>query len=341
MRCLWLVLILLPIFAGVLWQTVLPSSWTPLGPGDELYGQIAQFYDHSTDIWEKTWGDHLHSGWYEENTDTSDWEQKDHVDAQVVMMHKLLALSNVSRTSSRTSFRALDMGCGIGGSARFLYRELTNILPPTVSVEVIGITLSPWQQQRATEITQNAADIKKGSVQFYVRNVMSTEFPPETFDMVWSLESAEHFPTKDLWLLEVRRILAPSGTLLCATWCHRMTRDHSPLSPFEQTLLGRISKNYALPEWVSLEGYGELVAQAQLEGFARSQQSWTANVLPFWPAVIRSSLRPSVLAYVLVKLPSSGWTTIKGAITAVLMMEGFRHGTLDFGVFAVTKPAMG
>lgn len=337
MRNTLFLVLCVPILIGALWHIVLPSSWTPLGAGDELYGQIAQFYDHSTEIWEKTWGDHLHSGWYEENVDTSTWAQEDHLKAQVLMMRKLLALSDLSGYSNRTSFRVLDMGCGLGGSSRFLYRELSSKLPKT-GISVTGITLSPWQQQRATELTQNAGDIANGSVAFYVRNALSTEFPPGTFDIVWSLESAEHFPSKDLWLSEVRRILAPGGTLLCATWCQRSTTQESPLSPAEQTLLGRISKNYALPSWVSLTDYGKLVAEAQLEGFGSSQRSWTINVLPFWPAVIWSALRPSVVVYVLSTLPSSGWTTIKGAVTALLMMQGFRYGTLDFGVFAVTKP---
>jgi len=321
---------------AVLWQIVLPSSWTPLGAGDELYGQIAQFYDHSTEIWEKTWGDHLHSGWYEENVDTSAWSQQDHVNAQIVMMRKLLALADLSG-HTQTTFRVLDMGCGLGGSSRFLYRELTKKLPPTVKVEVTGITLSPWQQQRATAITNSADDIANESVRFYVRNALSTEFPADTFDIVWSLESAEHFPSKELWLSEVRRILVPGGTLLCATWCQRSTAEDSPLSTSEATLLGRISKNYALPAWVSLADYGELAAKLQLEGFGNSQRSWTINVLPFWPAVIWSAMRPSIMAYVLSTLPFSGWTTIKGAVTAILMMQGFRSGTLDFGVFAVKK----
>lgn len=67
------------------------------------------------------------------------------------------------------------------------------------------------------------------------------------------------------------------------------------------------------------------------------KDSWTDAIAPFWPAVIASSLQPRVLFRLVFSL---SWTTIKGAVTAFLMMQGFQTGTLDFGVFAVKKPGM-
>jgi len=229
--------------------------------------------------------------------------------------------------------RVLDMGCGLGGSSRFLYRHLTQ---KGKDVEIVGITLSTYQQARATTITQSAGDIPAGAVTFQTANALSTPFADQSFDLVWSLESAEHFPTKGAWLAEVKRVLVPGGTLLCATWCRRETTSR-PLSEAEERLLGRISKNYALPAFVALSDYGRLAEEKRLLGFSATQQSWTLNVFPFWPAVIRSAMRPTTLLRVLASLPFGGWTTVKGAVTAVLMMQGFGERTLNFGVFAVSS----
>nr|ABF73021.1 plastid gamma-tocopherol O-methyltransferase protein precursor [Karenia brevis] len=329
----WLPSLIILVLAVIFHQVVLPSTWTPLSAGDELYGGIAHFYDHSTSIWEKVWGEHLHAGWYSEGEDVSSWTQENHTEAQVRMMEQLLELWPWG-VPDKSRLRVLDMGCGLGGSSRFLYRNLSAL---GVHVEVIGITLSPWQQERATAITNHSKDIPKGEVTFQVANALSTGFAAQSFDIIWSLESAEHFPTKDLWLREVHRLLVPGGTLLCATWCHRETAE-KPLWDSEKVLLGRISKNYMLPDWVPLSEYGRLSNTLGFVGFEASQRSWTVNVIPFWRAVIWSALRPSTLLRVLVALPFGGWTLIKGAITALLMMQGFQEGTLNLGVFSVKKP---
>jgi tocopherol O-methyltransferase len=217
------------------------------------------------------------------------------------------------------------------------------------SIEVVGITLSSYQQARATALTAACDDIPTGAVRFEVANALATGFEDGDFDLVWSLESGEHMPNKQEWLDEVSRLLRPGGAFLCATWC---CREHSysdfaefgadaesltPLRQEESVLLGRICKNYSLPKFVPASTYGAAAQGAGLVDFAETVCSWTEHVLPFWPAVIRSALRPSSILQLLGALPCGGWTTVKGAITARLMMQGFAMGTLDFVVFAVRK----
>jgi tocopherol O-methyltransferase len=215
-------------------------------------------------------------------------------------------------------------------------------------IEVVGITLSSYQQAKATELTAACDDIPAGAVTFRVANALATPFEDGNFDLVWSLESGEHMPDKHEWLAEISRLLRPGGTFLCATWC---CREHaysefaelaegpaaSPLSQEETVLLGRICKNYSLPKFVPLSTYDAACHDNNLADFAESARSWTTHVLPFWPAVIRSSLLPLSLLRIICSLPCGGWTTLKGAITAKLMMDGFEKGTLNFGVFAVRK----
>merc|ERR1719498_838181 len=194
----------------------------------------------------------MHSGYYPAGIDASAWPKKKHLLAQDEMMRQLL--NPYKLPTKKRKLTILDMGCGVGGSSRFLLRTLS---AQGFEVHVTGITLSSYQQRRATKISRGLAASHGGSIQFKVDNALHTSFDDETFDLVWSLESGEHMPGKKKWLTEVRRILKPNGTFLCACWCHRELNGN-PLQPNEIRLLGRICKNYSLPAFVPCSLYGEV-----------------------------------------------------------------------------------
>ena len=50
----------------------------------ELRKGIAKFYDKSSGVWEKVWGEHMHHGYYPGGA------RKDHVQAQVAMIDAVL-----------------------------------------------------------------------------------------------------------------------------------------------------------------------------------------------------------------------------------------------------------
>ena len=70
----------------------------------------------------------------------------------------------------------LDVGCGIGGSSRILARDY--------GFSVTGVTLSPQQVRRATELTPEGVDAK-----FMVNDALNMSFPDNSFDVVWSIEA--------------------------------------------------------------------------------------------------------------------------------------------------------
>ena len=178
---------------------VLPSSWSPLSAGPELYGGIANLYNSSSQIWERVWGEHMHTGFYTGDKDPSIMTKEDHFEAQHEMMLQLFRLwdsVDVKLSESAASggtIRVLDAGCGVGGSSRFLYRALSDIAESNghreLEIEVVGITLSQYQRDRATQLTAADDDIPSGSVTFQVANALDTKLPNEHFDCVWSLES--------------------------------------------------------------------------------------------------------------------------------------------------------
>lgn len=276
-----------------------------------LNERIRHFYDRSTAIWLDTWGEHMHHGYYGPDGK----EEKDHRQAQTDLITELLQWGHVQHAT-----RILDAGCGVGGSARFLARAL--------NAEVLGLTLSPVQAERATFFNQQAGLGERVRVE--VQDVLQIKAEQGPFDLIWSLESAEHMPEKCRLLQVFYDALRPGGTLLMATWCHRETPP--ALMENERNLMQKIEHYYHLPPMISL---GEYEQMARETGFQEVKTAdWTNSVAPFWPAVVRSAVTWHSLGGLL----RAGWPTIRGAWAMQFMMRGYRSGALRFGLMQAKKP---
>jgi ubiquinone/menaquinone biosynthesis C-methylase UbiE len=75
-----------------------------------------------------------------------------------------------------TPLKVLDVGCGIGGTSRYLAKKFGT------QTEVTGITLSPQQQARATQL---AKDQGVPNAKFEVMDALEMKFPDNSFDLVW------------------------------------------------------------------------------------------------------------------------------------------------------------
>jgi len=96
-------------------------------------------------------------------------EQKDHIQAQVDMIEQLIALGPVTAAEN-----ILDVGCGIGGSSRHLAKKFC--------ATVTGITLSPKQVARATELA--AAEGMGDRVLFALEDALLLPYADESFELV-------------------------------------------------------------------------------------------------------------------------------------------------------------
>lgn len=273
---------------------------------DNLLNQrIGHFYDRSTPIWLDTWGEHMHHGYYGADGHL----QKDHRRAQVDLVEEMLRWGQVNQVS-----RLLDAGCGVGGSARYLAQRF--------DATALGLTLSPVQAEQARQYTQRAG--LQDRVQFQVRDMMTLSAADGSFDLVWSMESAEHIRDKQLLFNLFYERLAPGGKFLMATWCHRPTPPG--LSEGEKKLLEKIYRLYHLPPMVARTS---LVEYATAAGFTEIKSAdWSRSVAPFWKAVIRTALRWQSVGGLL----RAGWPTIKGAWAMRYMSQGYRRGVLEFAV---------
>lgn len=292
----------------------------PAPPG--LKEGIAGLYDESSGLWESIWGDHMHHGFYDSGEAAS---MADHRRAQIRMIEEALAFAAVPFPDDpeKAPKNIVDVGCGIGGSSRYLAKKY--------GAQCKGITLSPVQAERGNALA--AAQGLSDKVTLQVADALEQPFPDGQFDLVWSMESGEHMPDKRKFVSELARVAAPGGTIIIVTWCHRnLEPSETSLKPDELSLLKRICDAYYLPDWCSPSDYVNITKSLSLEDIKTAD--WSENVAPFWPAVIKSALTWKGLTSLL----TTGWKTIRGAMVMPLMIQGYKKGLIKFTIITCRKP---
>ena len=145
----------------------------------------------------------------------------------------------------KPSDHVLDAGCGLGGSSLWIANEYKN--------KVTGITLSEKQALYANRHAQ-----KRGltdSVNFAVANFSSTDFPDESFDVVWALESACYALNKADFLQEAYRLLRKGGRLaLCDAFVLRREFNAEEW----QTVMNFLN-GWAVPNLASRDEFDQLL----------------------------------------------------------------------------------
>ena len=282
---------------------------------EQLYQQIGEFYDASSELWEKIWGEHMHHGYY----GRGGTYKVERPQAQIDLIEELLFFAGV--TSQNPPQNIIDVGCGIGGSTLYLAEKF--------GAQATGITLSSVQASRARERAINA-NLEK-QVTFEVANALEIPFADNSFDLVWSLESGEHMPDKAKFLEECYRVLQPGGKLILATWCHRETSIAGELTSDEIKHLKEIYRVYCLPYVISLSEYKAI---AQATGFKNiKSDDWSMRVAPFWDVVIDSAFNIEAVT----GLVKAGWQAIQSALSLSLMSRGYSRGLIRYGLILGTK----
>jgi tocopherol O-methyltransferase len=298
---------------GRTWKRVRDSISSKERSRDDLKIGIAGFYDRSSKLWEDVWGEHMHHGYYVPE------DRTDHQQAQIDLIDEVLKWANVDNVT-----KAIDVGCGIGGSSRHIAKKF--------GCTTEGITLSPYQAVRGNELAVEQG--LQGTCNFQVADALEMPFANDTFDLVWSLESGEHMPDKKQFVNELFRVAQPGGRIIIVTWCHRDLDDgETSLKPSELRLLRRINRAYYLPQWCSVQDYVDLLTEMGANDIKR--EDWSNIIAPFWKAVIRSSLNLKSIW----GLMKSGFSTQRGAYAMFLMLSGFNKGLIKFGLLTCSKPS--
>ena len=303
-----------------------PSRAYVSGPEDGSIGTVGEEYDAWTEegILEYYWGEHIHLGWYTDEDMAKGAgtllgsNVKDFIEAKFDFVDKMLEWSECPPEPARV----LDVGCGIGGTSRHLAKSLG----PNSKVQ--GITLSPNQVKRATEL---AAEQNLPNASFQVMNALAMDFPDDTFDLVWACESGEHMPDKKKYVEEMVRVLKPGGRLVIATWCQRST---PPAFTDEDLVnLDYLYKEWAHPYFISIEDYASLV-----EGTTSMKEvdtdDWTRQTIASWRHSVWAGVWDPIPVF---SRPNIWYKTLRDIVCLERMRRAFGRGLMQYGMIKGVK----
>jgi SAM-dependent methyltransferase len=114
--------------------------------------------------------------------------------------------------------KLVDLGCGIGGVARYLAKEF--------DTDVDGIDADPLAIRMADELAVTSGTAQR--LRFKTGHIAKTGWSDHSFDGALSMDVLVFVPDKPAALQEVARILKPGGRFVGTTW--ELRADSAALS---------------------------------------------------------------------------------------------------------------
>eukprot|EP01035_Chromulina_nebulosa_P019351 gene19351-25216_t len=294
--------------------------WTPSRAYES--NSVAREYDAWTTegILEDYWGEHIHLGYYSDEEIKKGYLKKDFIQAKYDFVDEMAKFGQITGTKPA---KILDVGCGIGGTSRYLANKFGS------DTQVVGITLSPAQQKRATQL---AIDKNIPNCEFLVMDALNMDYPDNSFDVVWACESGEHMPDKSKYINEMTRVLKPGGRIVVATWCER-DEGNKPFTPKERKMLDFLYAEWSHPYFISINKYAKIMqATNKLKNI--STADWVKETIVSW----RHSIWVGVFnPWPVIRRPHLWWKCVRDGITLNRMHEAFSDGLMQYGMMTATK----
>lgn len=103
----------------------------------------------------------------------------------------------------QNGYQVLDVGCGFGGTIASLNQHFADL-------KLTGVNIDARQLDRAKQWVN---PVNNNTIDWVEANAIALPFPDASFDVVLAVECIFHFPDRQQFFQEVRRVLKPGGKL--------------------------------------------------------------------------------------------------------------------------------
>jgi tocopherol O-methyltransferase len=265
---------------------------------------IRKHYDRLSFLYRLLWGEHIHHGYWEDNESVGR--------AQIQLMERLAEKAAIPVGAS-----VLDIGCGPGGSAFWLAEQY--------NCHVTGLTISPVQARIATKKAKAVG--LANQVQFQVADVNLWRPQPESIDVIWIMESSEHFRNKKGFFKRCAFALNSGGILAICAWL----RGDRPLRGEEEELVTTIGDGMLSAGLNTLSEYKAWMRDAGLN--VETAQDITQKIAPTWDYCSRLAERLPLRCL----LRFADASTRRFVRSFPLMKRAYAEGVMAFGLFVAKK----
>ena len=258
--------------------------------------QIREHYDSLAFIYRTFWGDHIHHGLFMNGESPEA--------AQLKLIERCVELVGVPPGG-----HVLDVGCGHGGGSGYLASAFGCV--------VQGLTLSEKQARLASQNARIAAVADR--TRFLVGDAEHWQFPPEAFDLVWTMEASEHFADKLQYFRNVAMTLRPSGKLLLSVWTGSM----------ESPNVREVARAFLCPLLWTAEQYRCAIEDAGMH--IHHCEDLTPNVVHTWEICAEQARRARAIVRL---LPRMAREFVEGI---GIILNAYRAGDLTYTVITAEK----
>ncbi len=259
--------------------------------------QIREHYDSLALIYSTFWGDHIHHGLFETGKESASA-------AQFLMLSHCVEMLGL-----RGQERVLDCGCGHGGTLLHLATGL--------GCTGIGLTLSPKQAKIASQNVSRAGVEDK--IKFHVQDVGTFDFPADDFDVVWAMESTEHFFDKPSFFRNIAATLRPEGQSLLAAWTGSMSSPR----------VSEVARAFLCPELWTAEQYRAAITASGMQ--VTNCEDLTARIIRTWEICQQHAKTAKAVVKL---LPQAAREFVEGID---IILDAYRSGDLSYSVITARK----
>jgi tocopherol O-methyltransferase len=271
-------------------------TWT------DLKSKIQRHYDVGASLYRSCWGIHVHHGYWRRGA-----ESKEAAQEQLI---EILA----DRAAIEPGSRILDVGCGFGGSCKYLAERF--------EARTVGISISPEQMRVAREITC-------GCVPRPLLTLMDAEnlgFRAE-FDVIWAIESISHLERKTDFFRSAFDLLAPNGRIAIVDWFKNegLSRDE------EDRYVQPIVNGMLLPRLETVRQYREEIENLGCR--ILTIEDISAQVSQTWNVCAEFATNPDIWSFAL----RHGADFVSFVQAFAAMRSGFASGAFRCALLVATK----